>query len=125
MGKYLRAGVLVGEDLQPTATGVPHGSPLSPVLANVRVDDLDKERERRGHRFARYGDDFLIVVKSQRAGDRVKTRLTRLLQQHLKLEIKENKSKRSRISVIDSARSERSVGKSSPTERGFLPESRL
>jgi RNA-directed DNA polymerase len=92
IGKYLRAGVLVGEDLQPTETGVPQGSPLSPLLSNVRLDDLDKELERRGHRFARYCDDFLIVVKSQRAGERVKARLTRFLQQHLKLEIKESKS---------------------------------
>ena len=56
MGKYLRAGVLVGESLQPTATGVPQGSPLSPVLSNLMLDDLDKELERRGHRFARYCD---------------------------------------------------------------------
>jgi RNA-directed DNA polymerase len=92
MGKYLRAGVLVGEDLQPTATGVPQGSPLSPLLSNIMLDDLDKELERRGHQFARYCDDFLIVVKSQRAGERVKASLTRFLQQHLKLEINESKS---------------------------------
>jgi RNA-directed DNA polymerase len=92
IGKYLRAGVLVGEDLQPTATGVPQGSPLSPLLSNIMVEDLDKELERRRHRFARYGDDFLIVVKSQRAGERVKASLTRFLQQHLKLEINESKS---------------------------------
>jgi RNA-directed DNA polymerase len=92
MGKYLRAGVLVGEGLQPTETGVPQGSPLSPLLSNVMLDDLDKELERRGHRFARYCDDFLIVVKSQRAGDRVKASLTRFLQHHLKLESNESKS---------------------------------
>lgn len=92
IGKYLRAGVLVGESLQPTATGVPQGSPLSPLLSNVMLDDLDKELERRGHRFARYCDDFLIVVKSQRAGERVKASLTRFLQHHLKLEINESKS---------------------------------
>ena len=56
IGKYLRAGVLVGEGLQPTETGVPQGSPLSPLLSNVMLDDLDKELERRGHRFARYCD---------------------------------------------------------------------
>ena len=53
MGKYLRAGVVVGEDLQPTETGVPQGSPLSPLWSNVRLDDWEQERERRGHRFAR------------------------------------------------------------------------
>src|SRR5262249_36785253 len=92
IGKYLRAGVLVGEDLQPTETGVPQGSPLSPLLSNILLDDLDKELERRGHRFARYCDDFLIVVKSSRAGERVKASLTQFLQQHLKLEINEAKS---------------------------------
>jgi len=92
IGKYLRAGVLVGESLQPTETGVPQGSPLSPLLSNVMLDDLDKELERRGHRFARYCDDFLVIVKSQRAGDRVKASLTRFLQHHLKLEINESKS---------------------------------
>jgi RNA-directed DNA polymerase len=92
IGKYRRAGVLVSESLQPTAEGVPQGSPLSPLLSNVMVDDLDKELERRGHQFARYCDDFLIVVHSQRAGARVKVSLTRFLQHHLKLEIKETKS---------------------------------
>ena len=92
IGKYLRAGVLVGESLQPTEAGVPQGSPLSPLLSNVRLDDLDKELERRGHRFARSCDDFLIVVHSQRAGARVKASLTRFLRHHLKLEITETKS---------------------------------
>jgi RNA-directed DNA polymerase len=91
IGKYLRAGVLVGEDLQPTATGVPQGSPLSPWLSNVMVDDLDKELARRGHRFARYCEDFLLVVTSQRAGMRVKASVTRFLRQHLKLELNESK----------------------------------
>src|SRR2546425_1059877 len=92
IGQYLRAGVLVGECLQPTETGVPQGSPLSPLLSNIVLDDLDKELERRGHRFARYCDDFLIVVHSQRAGERVKASLARFLRQHLKLEINETKS---------------------------------
>jgi RNA-directed DNA polymerase len=92
IGKYLRAGGLVGESRQPTEEGVPQGSPLSPLLSNVMLDDLDKELERRGHRFARYCDDFLIVVCSRRAGERVKTSLTRFLQHHLKLEINETKS---------------------------------
>jgi RNA-directed DNA polymerase len=65
---------------------------LSPLLSNVMLDDLDKELERRGHLFARYGDDFLLVVKSQRAGERLKASLTRFLQHHLQLEITERKS---------------------------------
>jgi RNA-directed DNA polymerase len=64
IGKYLRAGVLIGESLQPTEEGVPQGSPLSPLSSNILLDDLDRELERRGHRFARYCDDFLLVVKS-------------------------------------------------------------
>jgi len=91
-GKYLRAGVRVGERLPPTEAGVPQGSPLSPLLSNLRLNDLDKERERRGHRFARYCDDCLIVVHSRRAGARVNASLTRCLQQHLPLEIHESKS---------------------------------
>ena len=67
------------------------GGVLSPLLSNLMLDDLDKELERRGHRFARYCDDFLIVVKSQRAGERVKASLTRFLQHHLKLEVNESK----------------------------------
>src|SRR5260221_13046894 len=67
------------------------GGLLSPLLSNVRLEDLDKELERRGHRFARYCDAFLVVVTSQRAGARVKASLTRVLRHHLKLEINESK----------------------------------
>jgi RNA-directed DNA polymerase len=90
-GKYLRAGVVVGESLQPTEPGVPPGSPLSPLLSTIRLDDLDKELDRRGHQFARYCAAFLLVVKSPRAGERVKASLTRFLQHPLKLETKESK----------------------------------
>jgi RNA-directed DNA polymerase len=64
MGSYLRAGVLVGEGIQTTAMGTPQGGPLSPLLANILLDELDRELERRGHRFVRYADDLLILVKS-------------------------------------------------------------
>ena len=57
IGKYLRAGVMVNNRLQATPTGVPQGGPLSPLLANILLDDLDKELERRGHQFTRYADD--------------------------------------------------------------------
>ena len=63
--------------LQDTPLGVPQGGPLSPLLSNIILDDLDKELEKRGHRFARYADDFIISVKSQRAGERVSQSLQR------------------------------------------------
>ena len=78
IGRYLRAGVMVGDIIQATELGTPQGGPLSPLLANILLDDLDKELERRGHRFARYADDLVILVKSQRAGQRVKASLTRI-----------------------------------------------
>ncbi|MDA0723061.1 MAG: reverse transcriptase domain-containing protein [Verrucomicrobia bacterium] len=64
IGKYLRSGVQVQGRHQRTVEGVPQGGPLSPLLANVMLDDLDKELEERGHRFARYADDFVVLVKS-------------------------------------------------------------
>jgi RNA-directed DNA polymerase len=67
IGKYLRAGVMVNGRLKKTPKGVPQGGPLSPLLANILLDDLDKELEKRGHRFVRYADDFVILVKSQSA----------------------------------------------------------
>ena len=93
IGKYLRAGVLVGETLQATDLGTPQGGPLSPLLANILLDDLDKELERRGHRFVRYADDLLILVKSPRAGARVMASVTRFLTDKLKLVVNERKSR--------------------------------
>ena len=93
IGRYLRAGVLVGNAIQATEVGTPQGSPLSPVLANILLDDLDRELEKRGHRFVRYADDLLIVVGSVRAGERVKTSITRYLTTKLKLVVNEQKSR--------------------------------
>ncbi|MGH8195489.1 MAG: group II intron reverse transcriptase/maturase [Woeseiaceae bacterium] len=93
IGRYLRAGVLVGDSIQAAERGTPQGSPLSPLLANVLLDDLDKELERRGHRFARYADDLVILVRSQRAGERVKASITRYLSRTLKLSVNEAKSR--------------------------------
>ena len=98
IGRYLRAGVLIGEHIQATEIGTPQGGPLSPLLANILLDDLDKELERRGHRFTRYADDLLILVRSHRAGYRVKESITRFLTQRLKLVVNEKKS---RIDPID------------------------
>jgi RNA-directed DNA polymerase len=92
IGKYLRAGVMVNGRLQHTRKGVPQGGPLSPLLSNILLDDLDKELERRGHKFARYADDFIIMVKSQRAGERVMANVTRFLERKLKLKVNEKKS---------------------------------
>lgn len=93
VGKYLRAGVMVGRRLQRTTKGVPQGGPLSPLLANAMLDDLDKELERRGHCFARYADDFVVLVKSRRAGERVMSSVRCLLERRLKLRVNEEKSK--------------------------------
>jgi RNA-directed DNA polymerase len=69
--RYLRAGVIDNQLHLESREGVPQGGPLSPLLANIMLDPLDKELERRGHKFARYADDFTILVKSQCAGERV------------------------------------------------------
>ena len=71
IGCFLRAGIMVNGRLQPTRIGVPQGSPVSPILSNILLDMLDKELERRGHKFIRYADDLAIFVKSKRAGERV------------------------------------------------------
>lgn len=93
IGKYLRAGVMVQDRLQKTRLGVPQGGPLSPLLANIILDDLDKELEKRGHRFVRYADDFIVLVKSRQAGERVMGRLKRFLKRNLKLRINQEKSR--------------------------------
>ena len=98
IGRYLRAGVMVGETLEPSELGTPQGGPLSPLLANILLEDLDRELERRGHRFTRYADDLLILVRSQRAGERVKRTLTAYLGRRLKLPVNEQKS---RVAPID------------------------
>jgi len=97
IGKYLRAGVVVNGRLQSTPEGVPQGGPLSPLLANIMLDDLDKELEKRNHRFARYADDFTILVKTQRAGERVMQSIKRYLQGRLKLMVNDKKSHVDRV----------------------------
>lgn len=92
IGRYLRAGVLVGDRVEPTEWGTPQGSPLSPLLSNILLDDLDQELEARGHRFVRYVDDVVILVKSKRAGRRVMTNISRYLTQTLKLKVNPEKS---------------------------------
>jgi RNA-directed DNA polymerase len=89
---YLTAGILVGGLVSTQAEGAPQGGPLSPVLSNVVLDELDKELERRGHRFVRYGDDCNIYVKTQRAGERVMESIARFIEKKLKLRINSEKS---------------------------------
>lgn len=92
INQYLKAGVMVGDHVEATTMGVPQGGPLSPVLANVVLDELDWELERRGLRFARYADDCNILVKSQAAGNRVMASVTRFVSNKLRLTINELKS---------------------------------
>ncbi|HZP93438.1 MAG TPA: group II intron reverse transcriptase/maturase, partial [Burkholderiales bacterium] len=92
INRYLKAGVRGGERTEVTTMGVPQGGPLSPVLANVVLDELDWELERRGHRFARYADDCNIVVKSERAGKRVMQSVRRFIEESLRLTVNARKS---------------------------------
>jgi RNA-directed DNA polymerase len=97
IGRYLRAGVLINDSIQPSELGTPQGGPLSPLLANILLDDLDRELEGRGHRFVRYADDLMVLVKSERAGQRVKASLTTYLGRRLKLPVNEKKSQVAKI----------------------------
>ncbi len=100
IARYLRAGVLVGDIIQASEMGTPQGGPLSPLLSNVMLDDLDVELEQRGHRFVCYADDLLILVRSPRAGERVKTSITRYLTTKLQLVVNEHKSRVCRTNEV-------------------------
>lgn len=91
--RYLRAGVIDNRLYSKSREGVPQGGPLSPLLANIMLDPLDKELEKRQHTFARYADDFTILVKSQRAGERVLRSISKYLQDRLKLVVNTIKSR--------------------------------
>lgn len=101
IGRYLRAGVLVGSTVEPTAWGTPRGSPLSPLLSNILLDDLDKELEARGHCFVRYVDDLVILVKSRRAGRRVMAKISRYLTEKLELNVNREKSRVVKIEELN------------------------
>ena len=89
---YLTAGVLDGGLFEESREGTPQGGPLSPLLSNLVLDELDRELERRGHRFVRYADDCNIYVRSEKAGRRVMASLTRFIEGRLKLQINAEKS---------------------------------
>ncbi len=90
---FLNAGVLENGLVSPTDEGTPQGGPLSPLLSNLVLDDLDAELERRGHRFVRYADDSNIYVRSERAGHRVMESISRFITKKLKLKVNQAKSK--------------------------------
>lgn len=92
IGRYLRAGLMDGGTVTQRSQGTPQGGPLSPLLSNILLDDLDKELERRGHAFVRYADDCNIYVRSRRAGERVLASLTRFLDRRLRLTVNGDKS---------------------------------
>jgi group II intron reverse transcriptase/maturase len=89
---YLEAGLMEGGVVSARTEGTPQGGPLSPLLSNILLTDLDRELERRGHRFCRYADDCNIYVGSQRSGQRVMTAITAFLEQRLKLKVNASKS---------------------------------
>lgn len=101
--RYLEAGMMIGGLETVRNEGMPQGGPLSPLLSNILLDELDKELEARGHRFCRYADDCNIYVKSERAGKRVLESVSRFLQRRLKLRVNQSKS-----------------GVSRPSKRAFL-----
>jgi len=89
---FLNAGVMENGLVSPSVEGTPQGGPLSPLLSNLVLDELDRELERRGHRFVRYADDSNIYVRSERAGQRVMDSITRFITQRLKLKVNDKKS---------------------------------
>lgn len=90
--RYLEAGIMADGVRQPTVEGTPQGSPLSPLLSNIMLDDFDQEFWGRGHRFVRYADDIRVFVKSRRAAERVLDRATKVLETGLKLRVNREKS---------------------------------
>ncbi|XJZ26643.1 group II intron reverse transcriptase/maturase [Bacillota bacterium Lsc_1132] len=90
--RYLQAGVMEQGLVSPNTEGTPQGGPLSPLLSNIVLDELDKELEKRGHKFVRYADDCNIYVRSRRAGERVMKAITFFIEKKLKLKVNQKKS---------------------------------
>jgi RNA-directed DNA polymerase len=101
---YLESGVMINGVVMETEEGTPQGGPLSPILSNIMLNDLDRELEQRGHRFVRYADDCNIYVKTQRAGERVLENVKAFLEKKLKLKVNPKKSK------VDRAKSVKFLG---------------
>ncbi len=90
--KFLQSGVMINGVVMDTTAGAPQGGPLSPLLSNIVLDELDKELEKRSHRFVRYADDCNIYVKSAKSGKRVKESITKFIEGKLKLKVNQEKS---------------------------------
>ena len=90
--KYLQSGIMINGIVVTSDEGAPQGGPLSPLLSNIMLDELDKELEKRGHKFCRYADDCNIYVKSKRAGERVMENITNFIECKLKLKVNRSKS---------------------------------
>jgi RNA-directed DNA polymerase len=101
IGNYLRAGVMIDTDWQPSTEGTMQGGPLSPLLANILLDDFDKEMEQRGHRFVRYADDFLVFSKTEQSAARVFKSTERYLTHKLKLVVNHDKSSTRRTEDVE------------------------
>jgi len=98
--KYLNAGVQVGSSLEASKLGVPQGGPLSPLLSNIMLNELDKELERRGHKFVRYADDMVILCRSKRSAERIIESLTRFIEGKLFLKVNRDKSQTVPVSKV-------------------------
>src|SRR5690606_12762397 len=102
--KYLRAGVVVKHRFEETEVGVPQGGNLSPILSNIMLNELDKELERRGHKFVRYADDMLIFCKSRRSAERTLSNILPFIEEKLFLKVNRDKT------VVDEARKVKFLG---------------
>jgi hypothetical protein len=90
--KYLRAGVIIKHSFEETEIGVPQGGPLSPILSNIMLNELDKELERRGHRFVRYADELLIFCRSRRSAQRTLSNILPFIEKKLFLKVNREKT---------------------------------
>jgi group II intron reverse transcriptase/maturase len=93
IARALKAGVIIDGKRHKTSKGCPQGSPLSPMLSNIVLNELDQELERRGHRYCRWADDFLVLVRSERAANRVLDSISRYLEKELRLPVNREKSR--------------------------------
>src|SRR5882757_1966046 len=97
LGKYLRRGAMVEGLVEASGEGTPQGGPLSPLLANIYLDALDKELDQRGHAYCRYADDCNIYVHSQAAAERTLTSIQNWIEKHLRLKVNADKSGTGRV----------------------------